>query len=154
MHQGPVREKQCPASSLIGQATVTTPLLDQPLAGRSTCGPQSHALPDLVLDLQGQIDIELTGRVDGAKGSLRTTFESLPDAPITSVELNLAGGAKGLLQNSESLCGSTKKKAIVTMTGQNGATFSTKAPLQAKCGSKARHKRQHRRHRGTGKAGH
>lgn len=147
-------KKECPASSLIGEATVTTPLLDQPLTGHVYLRASTQSLPDLVLDLQGQIDIELTGRVDSAKNSLRTTFENLPDAPISSVELNLAGGAKGLLQNSESLCGATKKKATVTMTGQNGASVATKAPLQAKCGSKARHKRHHRRHHSKRKAVH
>ena len=80
------------------------------------------------------------------KGALRTTFEAVPDAPVTSVVLKLQGGSKGLLQNSESLCGAPKK-ASVKMTGQNGRTTESKVPLRATCGAKARHKRHHGPHK-------
>ncbi len=105
----------------------------------------SHDLPDLVLDLKGQVDFELVGRVDSAKnGALRTSFEDAPDVPVSSLVLDLAGGAKGLLQNSQSLCGS-QKKATTTMVGQNGAVVKGKTALQTSCGSKARNKRHGQR---------
>ena len=135
----------CPADSVIGSAEASTPLLDAPLDGSVylRSNPE-HNLPDLVVDLKGQLDIELAGRIDSAKGGgLRTTFETVPDAPVSQFVLNLAGGSKGLLINSESLCGAPKK-ATVRMTGQNGKALNTRVKLQATCGSKARHKR-HRR---------
>jgi hypothetical protein len=105
------------------------------------------------MDLEGQFDFALAGRIDTAKsGALRTTFDTVPDVPVSQFVLNLAGGSKGLLQNSESLCGK-RKKATVKMTGQNGAVVSSKVKLQTSCGSKARHKRHQKRHSDARKAG-
>ena len=138
--------ESCPAGSLIGTAEASTPLLDQPLKGNVYLRSSSHELPDLVMDLNGQIHIELVGRIDSAKGGgMRTTFEGVPDTPVSAFVLNLTGGAKGLLQNSESLCGKAKK-AITKMIGQNGAVVKTKTTLQTPCGPKAtQHKRYLRR---------
>jgi hypothetical protein len=142
----------CPAASILGTAEAITPLLEAPLRGNVYLRSSSHELPDLVADLRGQIDIQLVGTIDTVKGgALRTTFETVPDAPVSSFVLSLAGGAKGLLVNSQSLCGSPKS-ATVRMTGQNGAVVNTKSKLRAGCGSAARHKR-HDKHRRTKKAG-
>jgi hypothetical protein len=146
----------CPAGSAIGTAEATTPLLGSPLLGTVYLRSSTNKLPDLVLDLEGQIDVELVGRIDTAKGgALRATFAGVPDAPVSSFVLSLAGGSKGLLVNSESLCGKAKK-ATVSMTGQNGAVVDSKVKLQTRCGSKnARHKRhQKRRHLRTTRAVH
>jgi hypothetical protein len=71
-------------------------------------------------------------------------FENLPDVPVSRFVLDMAGGAKGLLQNSEGVCGSSKR-ATVKMVGQNGIVTSSKPKLQAACGSSKRHKRHTRR---------
>ena len=123
----------CPRASFLGTASVTTPILDQPLKGNAYLRSSTHELPDIAIDLTGQVDFQLVGRVDSVKARLRTTFESVPDVPISSFTLDLLGGNKGLLQNSESLCGGPKN-ATVRMRGQNGATANTKAPLQVSCG--------------------
>jgi hypothetical protein len=95
----------------------------------------------MVLDLEGQFDIELQGKIDTVGGgSLRTTFQNVPDAPVSSFTLNLLGGAKGLLQNSRSLCGKGKK-AKTRMVGQNGAVRTIKTPLRVSCRGKARSSR-------------
>ena len=117
--RGEFAADSCPANSLVGHAIVTTPLLDEPLEGSVYLRASTHKLPDLVMDLEGQIDIELAGRVDAISGRLRTTFESVPDAPVTSLKFDLIGGSKGLLVNSEGLCAATER-ATVRMTGQNG----------------------------------
>jgi hypothetical protein len=132
--------RACPAGSLIGHAEARTPLLDQPLAGPVYLRSSNHRLPDLVFDLRGQIDLQVVGRVDSVDESLRTTFESLPDAPVDSFVLDLLGGKKGLVNNSESLCGS-RKKAVVRLTGQNESALTKKVRLHARCGSKASHRR-------------
>jgi hypothetical protein len=131
--------EQCPASSLLGSASVDTPLLDKPIQGSVWLRSSSHGVPDLVLDLRGQLDLELVGRVDAVNGRLRTTFTAAPDAPVTSVTVDLAGGAKGLLVNSDSLCGSGKR-ATVKMTGQNGDVVTRRPKLRANCGSASRAK--------------
>ncbi len=134
----------CPAGSLIGTAEAVTPLLGQPLKGNVYLRSSSNDLPDLVVDLRGQFDIELAGRIDTVKGgALRTTFEGLPDAPVTRFVLDLAGGSRGLLQNSESLCGSVKR-ATVRMVGQNNRLSNSQPQLKTTCGGKARHKRHDR----------
>jgi hypothetical protein len=137
----------CPADSIYGSATAYTPLLDQPLTGNVYLRAGKHKLPDLVADLRGQFDVSLVGRIDTVgKGSLRTTFEGVPDAPVTRFVLHLAGGSKGLLINSESLC--KAGKATVKMGGQNGAALESKIKLQSGCGAKARHKRHTNRRAG------
>jgi hypothetical protein len=131
----------CPAGSKIGQAEAYSPLLDQPLEGSAYLRSSSNRLPDLAVDLKGQVDLVLVGRIDSVDGRLRTTFESIPDVPVSRFSLDLLGGRKGLLINSESLCGKAKK-ATTRMVGQSGAVVNTKTKLQASCGSKARHKRR------------
>jgi hypothetical protein len=133
--------ENCPADSVLGQATVTTPLLDAPLSGPAYLRSSSHALPDLVVSLKGQFDIELVGQIGHTKaGGLRTDFNGLPDAPISRFELNLYGKSKGLLQNTESLCKGSRF-AAVQMTGQNGRELGVNTKLRSKCGS-AKQKRK------------
>jgi len=135
--------ESCPAGSVYGHATVDTPLLDQPLSGPVYLRSSNTKLPDLVADLRGQFDIELAGRIDTPKGGgLRTTFASVPDAPVTKFVLTLEGGKKGLLVNSTSLCKGAQK-AKVAMDGQNGASSNIKKKLKTSCGGSAskHHKR-------------
>jgi hypothetical protein len=143
--------KNCPASSRIGTVTVATPLLDQPLTGSVYLRSSSHDLPDLALDLHGQIDVEASARVDSFNGGLRTTFETVPDVPLGVVTVRLLGGSKGLLQNSEGLCVHSKKAAI-RMVGQNGMVVNGKTKLQVSCGS-TRRKRHSERSAHARKAG-
>jgi hypothetical protein len=134
----------CPSGSVLGSAEVSTPLLDQPLKGPVYLRSSSHDLPDVVMDLGGQFDIDLIGRIDTAKnGGLRTTFENLPDAPVSRVIFNLTGGSKGLVFNGDPLC-KAPKKATVKLAGQNGATSNTRVKLQTSCGGRALKKRLYR----------
>jgi hypothetical protein len=126
----------CPEGSRIGTAIVRTPLLDQPLTGEVILRASSNQLPDLVLDLEGQVDVELSARVDAVNGRLRTTFQTVPDAPVSSVVLDLQGGSKGLLINSEPVCAAPRRMRLV-MSGQNGRKLE-RNPAVAGCGRKAR----------------
>jgi hypothetical protein len=131
----------CPASSILGQATAYTPLLDQPLSGpvyfRSNGGERE--LPDLVADLNGQIHVTLVGFIDsvpikGTESSMvRTRFQNVPDAPVSKFVLKLKGGKKGLIENSRNLCSFTPK-AKVQMTGQNGKPNNFVAKIGTSCG--------------------
>jgi hypothetical protein len=140
---------RCPAGSAIGRASVTSPLLDDPLEGTVYLRSSPNKLPDIVMDLKGQIDFEVAGRVDSVDGRLRAIFDGLPDAPIDTVVLDLEGGSKGLLINSESLCG-VSKRATVKMVGQNGRTTRGTTKLQARCRSGARAKRRHHTRKSVG----
>jgi len=109
----------CPADSIYGYARAFTPLLDQPLEGPVYLRSSNHLLPDLVAALRGQVEVDLVGRIDSVNGGIRTTFESVPDAPVTKFILTMQGGKKGLLVNSVNLCRKVNR-ATAKMDGQNG----------------------------------
>ncbi|HXF30248.1 MAG TPA: hypothetical protein VN522_01920 [Solirubrobacterales bacterium] len=139
--------KQCPAASIYGHATATTPLLDQPLSGPVYLRSSNHTLPDLVAALRGPasqpIEIDLAGRIDSKGGGIRASFESIPDQPVSKFVLSMKGGKKGLLQNSTNICKGTHITKV-RMVGQNGAVINPNTPLEAKCGGSARTKRAKR----------
>ena len=103
-----------------------------------------------MVDLHGLVNITLVGAVDTAtpKSSprIRTTFSSVPDAPVTSFTLNLYGGKRGLLVNNRNLC-KHKLKAKAALTGQNGHAYNTEPVVKvASCkGGKAAKKSALRR---------
>jgi hypothetical protein len=103
-----------------------------------------HEVPDLVMDLRGIIDVNVVGVIDAIHGQNRTTFEGIPDQPVSKFELTLQGGGKGLLVNSKSLCGH-HPRAQALIDGQNGLTADQRPEMKADCGA-AKHKK-HKRHR-------
>jgi hypothetical protein len=122
----------CPAGSIYGHARALTPLLDKPLEGPVYLRSSSHELPDLVATLSGQIDVALVGRIDSVKGGIRTSFESVPDAPVSKFVLSMKGGKKGLLVNSRNLCKSTNK-ASVQMDSQSGKALDFEPVVSNAC---------------------
>jgi hypothetical protein len=111
----------CPKASIYGHAKAWTPLLDQPLEGPVYLRSSNHTLPDLVASLDGQIHVDLDGRIDSVHARIRNTFETVPDAPVTKFQLTMQGGSKGLLVNNTQLC-KASPKANVVFDGQNGKT--------------------------------
>jgi hypothetical protein len=140
---------QCPDASIIGTATAYSPLLDQPLSGPVYLRTGSNPLPDLVLDLHGPsslpITIDAVGKVDTVNARLRTTFETVPDAPLSKAVISLEGGGKGLLVNNTDIC-ANRAPASAAFTGQNGRSVNRNVSLGLPCRSKARHKRHHKAH--------
>jgi hypothetical protein len=119
----------CPAGSLIGVVTATTPVLPGQLTGPAYL--VSHggaAFPDVVIILQGDgVRANLVGNINIAPKTELTssTFASIPDVPVSSFELNLPEGShSGLAINlpgkdKGDLCGITLTMPTV-ITGQNG----------------------------------
>ncbi len=130
----------CPAAAVYGHAVAKTPLLDKPLSGPVYLRSSNHKLPDLVADLRGQINVVLDGRIDSVKGGIRTTFASVPDAPVTSFVLTMRGGNKGLLENSTNIC-SRQHRAKAHFGGQNDRVSDFAPVLQAGCGKEKQSKR-------------
>ena len=127
----------CPAGSAYGFARAYTPLLDKPVEGPVYLRSSSHELPDLVISFKGQVDAVLVGRVDtGKSGGIRNTFESAPDVPVSKVLLEMQGGRKGLLVNSEDIC-KKPQRAIVHLVGQNGLVADSKPLVKNDCKGKA-----------------
>jgi hypothetical protein len=132
--------KSCPARSQYGYIKAWTPLLDTPLEGPVYLRSSNHKLPDLVFDLHGLVDIEVSVRIDSAQGGIRATLENSPDAPLSKVDLRMQGAKKGLIINSRNLCGSTNR-ANVEFTGQNGKQFTANPVMKPDCGGGRKHKR-------------
>lgn len=127
---------QCPKGSVYGKAKAFTPLLDGALTGPVYLRSSNHELPDLVVALDGQVEVDVAGRVDtGKNGGLRNTFEAAPDAPVSKFILEMQGGKKGLLVNSENIC-RKPQRAIVHFTAQNGKVFDAKPLVKNDCKAK------------------
>jgi hypothetical protein len=128
---------KCPKRAIYGYAKAWTPLLDKPLTGPVYLRSSDHQLPDLVAALDGQLDIDLVGRIDSHNGGIRTTFSSVPDAPVSRFVLKMKGGDKGLLSNSRDIC-RAGGRAAVRMNAQNGRVQDFNAPLNVQCGQSKR----------------
>ncbi len=100
------RPAACPAGAKVGSATVTTPLLNGPLAGPAYL--VSHggaAFPDLDLLLTGDgVTIDLVGNTQITRGRVYSKFEAVPDAPIESFALTLTEGPGSVLVPNGALC--------------------------------------------------
>jgi len=112
----------CPAASDVGTARAVTPVLNVPLAGPAFLVSHGGAkFPELVVVLQGQgVTVELNGETDIRGAVTYSRFETVPDAPISSLELKLPEGPHSALATpAGSLCGKTLNMPT-TITGQNG----------------------------------
>jgi hypothetical protein len=97
----------------------------------------NNLLPDLVIDLKGQVHIILVGFVDSVNGRIRTIFGAVPDAPVRKFMLEMHGGKKGLIVNSRNLC-AAKQRAIVKFKGQNGRSYDSRPVIGTSCGKRKR----------------
>ncbi len=125
----------CPKAAQYGYARAFTPLLDEPVEGPVYLRSSNHKLPDLVAALHGLVNVDIVGRIDSFKGGIRSSFESVPDAPVSKFILTMQGGKKGLVVNSRNLCAG-KNRASAQFTGQNGAPHDFRPVMKASCGGK------------------
>jgi hypothetical protein len=125
----------CPTASILGHAKATTPIFEKPLSGpvyfRSNGGDRE--LPDIVADLHGAIHVTLVGYVDSVDGQVRTRFLHVPDAPVTKFTMNLFGGKRGLIENSEELC-LKPRRVEIRLKAQNGRSRNTSPKIGLGCG--------------------
>jgi hypothetical protein len=114
----------CPEGSVIGYATARTPVLNKPLAGPAyLISHGGAAFPDLEIVLQGEgVTVILDGQTDIKKGITKTTFNAIPDSPVSSFELNLPEGPHSGLAANGDLC-SRALKLPTELVGQNGAVI-------------------------------
>ncbi|HVD38606.1 MAG TPA: hypothetical protein VNC15_07220 [Solirubrobacterales bacterium] len=120
----------CGPGSMYGHASIYSPLLAHPLRGSIRLRESDSRLPDLVASLDGEVDLELVGRVGSPHGRVRVTFGNLPDASFRRLDLALAGAQRGLLVNATDIC-RADPRATVLAIGQNGARKIFRAPAAA-----------------------
>ncbi len=111
----------CPIGSLVGGATVTTPVLPGRLSGPAYL--VSHgglAFPDLDVILEGDgVRVILTGNTNIKKGITSSTFAAIPDVPVSSFALNLPIGPHSALAANGNLCAG-RLAMPTTIVAQNG----------------------------------
>lgn len=109
----------------VGSARVVTPILRDPLAGPAyLVRAPGRALPNLVVQLRGQVEVDLVGKVSIPRSlQLRTRFEGLPDIAVRRFELNLTGGRNSPLAITRNLCSARARRARAQLVfaGRNGA---------------------------------
>ncbi len=120
----------CPSGSRVGSATATTPALPGTLAG--TVYFVSHggeAFPDLDTVLQGDgITTILVGHTNVANNIITTTFESLPDVPVSSFAMKLPTGSNSVLAANGNLC-TANLVMPTTIVAQSGPTVTQKTKI-------------------------
>lgn len=129
----------CPKKSIYGRVRAFTPLLGKPLEGPVFLRSSNNPLPDLVAHLEGQVDIDLVGRIDSFRGGIRTSFDRVPDVPVSKFTMVLPGGKRGLLVASRDLC-KARVKAIIRFEAQNGKKVKSKPALRTPCEGKKKGK--------------
>jgi hypothetical protein len=147
----------CPAASLVGSATASTPVLPVALTGPAYLVSHGGAgFPDLVVVLQGDgVRVDLVGSINiSSKGITSSKFSSAPDAPINSFDLQLPQGPHSILTSNGSLCA---KPLIMptTITAYNNKQIkqNTKIKVTGCPRSKKAKKHKGKKHKRAGKAG-
>jgi hypothetical protein len=115
----------CAAASVVGQGTVSTPVLPVPISGPAYVVARGKNAVDLDLVLQGYgVKLVLTGSLAVKKSGSTVTFAALPDVPTPAFELNLSKtGSGSLLAAVANICTTNTKSVVASaaLGGQNGA---------------------------------
>ena len=133
--------EDCPKASIYGYARAKSPLLDDELAGPVYLVSSSHELPDLLVDLRGQVDVRLRGVISAVAGRIKTVFNPVPDVPVSKFVLTMKGGRQGLLVNSRNLCAAPAFSNL-NFKAQNGKKLQKKR-LRLRVPACKRHGRRH-----------
>ncbi len=115
----------CPAGAVYGYARAQTPLLDEELSGPVYLVSSDHLLPDLLVDLRGQVNVRLHGVINSVKGRIQSVFYPVPDVPVSKFVLTMKGGKRGLLVNSRDLC-ARPSFSTLNFKAQNGKQLRQK----------------------------
>jgi hypothetical protein len=106
-----------------GTAVAVTPLLRDPLRGNVYFVRNGRPLPDMMVALRGQVDVDLDSRVIiPPSNRLSTSFETIPDVPVTKFVLRIVSGKQGPVGNAANLCTRASRSARmdVAFTAQSG----------------------------------
>jgi hypothetical protein len=131
----------CPAASIVGTASAVS-ILPHPLTGpvyfvqglrKTQSGATVRTLPKLWIPLSADgvtIDINASSGVDKLN-RLVTTFDNLPDAPISQFDLSITGGKHGIIVVSGKPGTCDRDKTIDSQfTGQNLKVVDSGTPAK------------------------
>jgi hypothetical protein len=138
----------CPAASAVGSATVSTPVLRHPLSGPVYVLSRGRAAsPEIALVLQGEgVVLYVIGQTSVKGGVAAAIFRSLPDVPISQLDLMLDAGPHSMLAANlpakahASMCGQ-KLSMPTAITAQDGAVIKQTTTIAVSgCGKPSRRK--------------
>ncbi|MEN0014294.1 MAG: hypothetical protein AAGC46_13075, partial [Solirubrobacteraceae bacterium] len=118
----------CPAATRVGSVTARVAITSDVLSGDVyLVRIAGQVLPGLGMSFTGRYTQRIlsTIRIDKSK-RLVTEFPSIPDLPLTQLDLTVAGGAKGPIQIGTACTADSSWDA--TFGGQGGQTYSVKVP--------------------------
>lgn len=126
--------KLCPESSKIGTVSAVSPLLNETLSGNIYVLKPTTGLPRLLLALRGRINVDIVAnnRFSGPNfDHIQTTFENLPDAPISSFSMQV----NGFLTTRPDACAAATSdwNYVGTLGGYNGASSPVNLPASFDC---------------------
>jgi hypothetical protein len=134
---------RCPAKSRIGSATAVSPALNRPLKGpvylvqgiriHPRTGARIRTLPSLLAKLRGEVRINLRGTTDVKRQRLVSTFNRVPDGPVSRFVMKLRGGRRGILVVTRRGICARRQVSHVRFTGHNGKRAVSKARMAVAC---------------------
>jgi hypothetical protein len=138
-------DARCPGASRIGTATAISPALNRKLTGPvyfvqgiridPRTGARIRTLPSLLAKLNGEVRVNLRGTTDVLNSRLVSTFDKVPDAPVSRFDMKLKGGKGGILAVSarRGICGRARQVSSVAFTGQNAKLANARVSMVKPC---------------------
>lgn len=124
------RAGACPDTSRIGRVSGSLAITDEPLGGSIYLlkPAPGTVLPGLGLDFVGRFAGRVVGSnaIDTKTGRIISRFDPIPDLPLTSLQVEIAGGNDGLLIATGALC-TQPVRFDGRLDGQNGGAVSRDA---------------------------
>lgn len=114
----------CPA---VGSATVTTPLLANPINAKIVLVAHTGSIPTLAVLVPQPFGIEIDATPILSGSSVQALIVGIPDVPISDLTIDLSGGSNSLFRAGVHLC-STAQTLSGDFTAWSGATASPSAP--------------------------
>ncbi|HWX46275.1 MAG TPA: hypothetical protein VNY52_13270 [Solirubrobacteraceae bacterium] len=123
----------CSKEANVGTVKATTPALPGTLTGPAyLVSHGGEAYPNLDLILQGDgVTVILVGHTKVSNSIITTTFESLPDVPISSFSLYLPSAPNSVLAANGNLCTSNLVMPT-TIVGQNGVKITQNTKISVR----------------------
>jgi hypothetical protein len=146
----------CPVASRVGEATVSTPVLEGPLSGPAYFVSHGGAkYPELIMVLVGEdgVTVDVRGETFISKqGITSATFNTVPDVPFSTFELTLPKREFPALSANGNLCKAQAAGKLLMPTelvGQNGAKINQSTKISVTGCPKTKkvaHKKKHKAH--------
>ncbi len=139
----------CPVASRVGEAHVTTPVLEGGLSGPAYFVSHGGAkYPELIMVLVGEdgVTVQVHGETFISKAGITTaTFATVPDVPFSTFELTLPEREYPALTANGNLCQAQAAGKLLMpteMVGQNGLAIRQSTKISVTGCPKAVHKKK------------